>query len=50
MPHGPVLIVDDDERNVKLLRDVLRHEGFRTREASTGEAAPSRAPTRRQWS
>lgn len=39
MPHGPVLIVDDDERNVKLLRDVLRHEGFPTREASTGEEA-----------
>jgi len=34
-----VLIVDDDERNVKLLRDVLRHEGFPTREASTGEEA-----------
>jgi two-component system, cell cycle response regulator DivK len=31
-----VLIVDDNEKNVKLERDVLRHAGFRTVEAATG--------------
>ena len=31
-----VLIVDDNERNVKLTRDVLRFAGFRTLEAATG--------------
>ena len=32
-----VLIVDDNEMNVKLARDVLRFNGFRTVEAGTGE-------------
>jgi two-component system, cell cycle response regulator DivK len=32
-----VLIVDDNEKNVKLARDVLRFAGFRTLEAGTGE-------------
>jgi two-component system, cell cycle response regulator DivK len=31
-----VLIVDDNEMNVKLARDVLRFAGFRTVEAATG--------------
>ena len=31
-----VLIVDDNERNLKLHRDVLRAAGFRTLEAATG--------------
>jgi two-component system, cell cycle response regulator DivK len=31
-----VLIVDDNEKNLKLARDVLRHAGFRTLEARTG--------------
>jgi two-component system, cell cycle response regulator DivK len=31
-----VLIVDDNERNVRLARDVLRFAGFRTLEAATG--------------
>ena len=31
-----VLIVDDNEKNRKLARDVLRHAGFRTVEAGTG--------------
>jgi two-component system, cell cycle response regulator DivK len=31
-----VLIVDDNEMNVKLARDVLRFNGFRTVEAATG--------------
>ena len=33
------LVVDDNEKNLKLARDVLRHAGFRTLEASTGGAA-----------
>lgn len=31
-----ILIVDDNEKNLKLARDVLRHAGFRTIEAATG--------------
>ena len=31
-----VLIVDDNEKNVKLARDVLQFAGFRTLEAATG--------------
>ena len=31
-----VLIVDDNEKNVKLARDVLRFAGFRTLEARSG--------------
>lgn len=38
-----VLIVDDNERNVKLARDVLRFAGFRTLDASTGAEALSLA-------
>jgi two-component system cell cycle response regulator DivK len=34
-----VLVVDDDERNRKLARDVLRRSGFRTIEAASGRAA-----------
>ena len=34
-----VLIVDDNEMNLKLARDVLQHGGFRTLEGSTGAAA-----------
>jgi two-component system cell cycle response regulator DivK len=38
-----VLIVDDNEKNLKLARDVLRYSGFRTLEASTGGAGVSLA-------
>jgi two-component system, cell cycle response regulator DivK len=38
-----VLIVDDNEMNLKLARDVLRGAGFRTLEASTGGAGLSLA-------
>jgi two-component system, cell cycle response regulator DivK len=38
-----VLIVDDNEKNVKLVRDVLRFAGFRTLEAGTGGEAVSLA-------
>ena len=34
-----VLVVDDDERNRKLAKDVLRRSGFRTIEAASGRAA-----------
>ena len=34
-----VLIVDDDERNRKLARDVLRNAGFETLDAPTGAKA-----------
>ena len=34
-----VLIVDDNEKNLKLARDVLRAAGFRTLEAATGAEA-----------
>jgi two-component system cell cycle response regulator DivK len=34
-----VLIVDDNEKNLRLARDVLRASGFRTVEAATGEEA-----------
>jgi two-component system cell cycle response regulator DivK len=36
-PGGPlVLIVDDNQKNLKLARDVLRAAGFRTLEAANG--------------
>jgi two-component system cell cycle response regulator DivK len=33
-----VLIVDDNDKNMRLARDVLQFAGFRTLEASTGRA------------
>jgi two-component system, cell cycle response regulator DivK len=37
---GPqVLVVDDNESNMKLFRDVLQAKGYRTLEATTGEEA-----------
>ncbi len=36
MSDNLVLIVDDNEKNVKLARDVLRFAGFRTLEAGSG--------------
>ncbi|MDP9283501.1 MAG: response regulator [Actinomycetota bacterium] len=36
MSEELILIVDDNEMNVKLARDVLRFAGFRTLEAGTG--------------
>ena len=32
-----ILIVEDNEKNMKLVRDILRHRGHATLEASTGE-------------
>jgi two-component system cell cycle response regulator DivK len=34
-----ILIVEDNEKNLKLARDVLRFNSFRTMEATTGEEA-----------
>jgi two-component system, cell cycle response regulator DivK len=34
-----VLVVEDNERNMKLLRDVLAASGYRTLEATTGSQA-----------
>ena len=38
-----VLIVDDNQKNLKLARDLLRFAGFRTLEAGTGEEGIARA-------
>lgn len=38
-----VLIVDDNERNLRLVRDVLLLDGFRTIEATRGAQALARA-------
>jgi two-component system, cell cycle response regulator DivK len=46
LPEAPlVLIVDDNERNLKLHRDVLRAAGLRTLEAATGAEAIDVATT-----
>ena len=39
MAGEQILVVEDNDRNVKLLRDVLRATGYRTLEASTGGQA-----------
>jgi two-component system cell cycle response regulator DivK len=33
-----ILIIEDNAKNMKLVRDLLQHEGHRTLEAETGEA------------
>jgi two-component system cell cycle response regulator DivK len=42
-----ILIVDDNEQNAKLARDVLRAAGFRTIEAADGAEALARATSAR---
>jgi two-component system cell cycle response regulator DivK len=39
MAGEPVLIVEDNEKNTKLFRDVLQATGYATLEATTGEDA-----------
>ena len=39
MTAPQVLVVEDNERNMKLFRDVLESSGYRTLEATTGERA-----------
>jgi two-component system cell cycle response regulator DivK len=48
LPGPLILIVDDNEQNAKLARDVLRAAGFRTIEAVTGAEAIARATYDRQ--
>jgi len=45
MPGERVLVVEDNEKNMKLFRDVLRATGFETLEATTGEDAVELATT-----
>jgi two-component system cell cycle response regulator DivK len=42
-----VLIVDDNDKNLKLARDVLRYAGFRTLEAASGATCLSLAADHR---
>ena len=45
-----VLIIEDNERNLKLARDVLNHAGFETLEAGTAEDGLALAgPASRRW-
>ena len=39
MAGEQILVVEDNEKNMKLLRDVLRAKGYRTLEATTGRRA-----------
>ncbi|MEO6034473.1 MAG: response regulator [Verrucomicrobiota bacterium] len=45
MSAKSILIVDDNEKNLKLIRDILRFKGFVTFEAVDGEAAVQLAQT-----
>jgi len=42
-----ILIVEDNEKNLKLVRDVLQHTGYQTLEATTGEDGVRLAQERR---
>jgi two-component system cell cycle response regulator DivK len=42
---GRILVVEDNEKNLKLVRDVLQHAGFDVVEARTGEEGISEAAT-----
>ena len=46
MADRHVLVVEDNEKNMKLLRDVLQATGYRTLEATTGEDAVELALSR----
>jgi two-component system, cell cycle response regulator DivK len=39
MTGALILIVEDNDKNLKLTRDLLQHDGFRTLEAETATAA-----------
>jgi two-component system, cell cycle response regulator DivK len=47
MTGSQVLVVEDNPRNMKLFRDVLRGSGCRTLEATTGEEAVALATEHR---
>ena len=42
-----ILIVEDNEKNMKLVRDILQHQGHATLEAVTGRDGVELATTRR---
>ena len=42
-----ILIVEDNEKNMKLVRDILQHKGHATLEATTGEEGVELALARR---
>jgi CheY-like chemotaxis protein len=46
MASRQVLVVEDNEKNMKLVRDVLRATGYTTLEATTGEDAVELAQAR----
>src|SRR5262249_6815425 len=47
-PNGDlILIVEDNEKNMKLTRDILQYHGFATVEATTGEDGVALAASRR---
>ena len=39
MPGGPILVVDDEERQREIYREILRDEGYGAETAASGEAA-----------
>ena len=47
MHEALVLIVEDNERNLKLVRDLLEHAGYRTLEAGNAEDGLALARTHR---
>jgi two-component system cell cycle response regulator DivK len=47
MASGLILIVEDNPKNLKLIRDVLQFRGHTTLEAETGEAGVELARTQR---
>ena len=47
MANELILIVEDNEKNLKLVRDVLQHQGYQTIDASTGEEGVRLAKARR---
>ena len=54
MAGEQILVVEDNEKNMKLFRDVLQATGYRTLEATTGERRrsswrPSTRPTSCSW-
>ena len=46
MPGALILIVEDNPKNLKLIRDVLQFRGYATLEAETGEAGVTLALAR----
>ena len=46
MPEEQILIIEDNVKNLKLVRDVLQFHGYSTLEAETGEAGVALARER----